>query len=70
MIVKRGFHKLARIPAVPKYVIVSQRHLCNEPKTFCLLHFGFGIGEHEAKHELHGISAKRMKYVKHKIFDS
>ena len=58
MSVKMVFRKLEQILVAPKYGDVSQRHLCNVPKIFCRRHFGFEIGEHEAKHELHGISEK------------
>ena len=56
--VKMVFRILVQILVAPKYGDVSQRHLCNVPKIFCRRHFGFEIGEHEAKHELHGISEK------------
>ena len=55
---KMVFRILVQILVAPKYGDVSQRHLCNVPKIFCRRHFGFEIGEHEAKHELHGISEK------------
>ena len=56
---KMVFRILVQILVAPKYGDVSQRHLCNVPKIFCRHRFGFEIGEHEAKHELHGISAKK-----------
>ena len=55
------FRKLVRNLVVLKYGGASRRHLCNVPRIFCLHHFGFGIVERGAKHELRGISEKKKK---------